>query len=232
MNFQSLGTQAAAGTHAASLNFDKAVSIGTAQRIDFSKDNPGVTDIRVELFWESNHDGDVAALVLGENDTALPGLLAESLRKNRSVSPGTYYPTRGMAWYNCYDIQGVSHSGDVQSTNGDNTAPEETIKINLSGLDPEAKTALIVASTFPSKEDSSKAVPFGKLRNCKVLVINNANNAVLYTYELDEDFSEFTSVELAKFYLRNGEWKFTIMGEGVGKSAQALSDIATKYGVK
>lgn len=204
---------AAAGGHASTLNFSKAVEVTAGERINFSKDNPGVNNLRVELYWESDHDGDVAAVLLNANKKALPS---------------------GIVFYNQTELPGVTHSGDVTGdTDGDPSTPEETMIVDFLKLDPSVDSVLFVASTYPSKSDADKKpVPFGKLRDCRVLVINNETNDVLYGYELDEDFSTFTSVELCSFYKKDGEFRMTNMGEGVGKSAEALTDIAAKYDIK
>lgn len=219
------------GAHAASLNFSKAQEVTTGQRIDFSKENPNVTKVRIELYWTGNADGDASVLLLDSNKVALPGVTSAERQvptgPNGQINPNK---TRGMVWYNNESVPGVVHSGDVTEADDDPSSPEETIKVDLAGLEADANEVLVVASTFPDKDDpAQKPVPFGRLRNCRVMVVNDLTNEVLYVYELDEDFSQFTSVELASFYKRNGEWRYTSMGEGVGKSAQALSDIASKY---
>lgn len=209
INFTKL---AQAGGHAATLDFTKATEVGTAERINFAKDNPDVNKLRVELYWESDADGDVAAVLLGADKMAIPN---------------------GILYYDKKVLPGLVHSGDVQGdTDGDPSTPEETITIDLQALVAEADSVLFIASTYPAKDDvDQKAVPFGKLRDCRVLVINDDTNEVLYGYELDEDFSTFTSVELCSFYRKDGQFRMTNMGEGVGKSAIALNDIGKKYNI-
>lgn len=210
-----------AGAHAQTLDFSKAQAVATGQRINFSKENPGVTAVRAELYWESDHDGDASVLILGANKLALPGVVAGQTDPNK---------TRGLVWYRNLSVPGITHTGDVRTANNDSSVPEETVKINLAQLDRDADEVVIIASTFPDDDAGRGApVPFGRLRNCKVMVINDVTQEVLYVYELDEDFHQFTSVELASFYQRNGDWNFKSMGCGVGKAAQALSDIAAKY---
>jgi len=211
-----------AGEHASSLDFSKAVEIQSGQRIDFSKDNPGVDKLRVELHWDSEHDADASIMILGENQKALVGL-KDANDKNS---------TKGMVWYNNLTNPGIEPSGDARTSDGDPSSPEEVISVTFSGLYPDANAVVIVASTFPEDDKGEgKAVPFGLIHNCRVDIIDDSSNRVLYSYALDEDYSTHTSVELAKFYQRNGEWKLTSMGEGVGTSKQALSDIAKKYGL-
>lgn len=213
-----------AGGHASTLDFTKAQEVTAGERIDFTKANPDVKVIRAELYWESDNDGDVSAVVLDANKKALPG---------------------AICFYGNPAIPGLSHSGDVTGdTDGDPSTPEETIRLVLAELADGADSVLFIASTYPSTnpyfdEDGNQIiddsplvpVPFGKLRDCRVLIINDETSEVLYGYELDEDFSTFTSVELCSFYKKDGGWRMTNMGEGVGKSAKALEDVAAKYGL-
>ena len=210
INFDKLST---AGGHAATLNFTKAVEVSTGERINFTKEHPTVTAIRAELYWESDNDGDVSAVLLGANKKAIP---------------------MGIVFYDQKTLPGVTHSGDVKGdTDGDPSTPEETIVVKLNELGAEVDSVLFVASTYPSKDDpEQKAVPFGRLRDCRVLIINDATGEVLYAYEVAEDYSTFTSVELCSFYKKDGEFRMVSMGEGVGKGAKALEDIAAKYDIK
>lgn len=210
-----------AGAHAQSLDFSKAQSVQTGQKINFSKENPTCNDVRVELYWMGDMDGDASVLLLDSQRQALKGL----------TDPTNPNSTRGMVWYNNLSVGGISHSGDARTSDNDPSTPEETIRIQLNKIETQAEHVLVVASTFPDDAAPNVAIPFGRFRDCKVMVINNATNEVLYVYELDQDFSTFSSVELASFYKRNGDWMYTNMGEGVGTSPQALSDIAAKYGL-
>lgn len=210
-----------AGAHAQSLDFSKAQAVQTGQKINFSKENPTCKAVRIELYWTGENDGDASVLLLDANRKALTGL----------TNPSDPNSTRGMVWYNNLSVNGVQHSGDARTSDNDPSTPEETIRVCLNDIESQAEHVLVVASTFPTQAEPNKAVPFGRFRNCRVLVINDDTNEVIYVYELDEDFSTHSSVELASFYKRNGDWNYTSMGEPVGKSAHALSDIASKYGL-
>jgi tellurium resistance protein TerD len=197
------------------LDFSKAQTISAGQTIQFAKDNPGLTKVRAELYWQSEHDADVSVLVL-ENGKILPGLMNSDSNS-----------TKGMLWYFNPVLPGLKHSGDVLESTG--TGPEETIYIDLSKT--EGDELLIVASTDCGgvAGQSLPGVPFGKVRNCKILIINDLTNEVLYSYELDEDFSTYTSVEMASFYVRNNEWRFKSRGVGVANTPHGLEGIYLKY---
>lgn len=217
------------GLHAQSLNFDKAVEVQTGQSLNFAKDNPGVNNLRIELYWESENDGDVAAVIADQAGKALKGILPVSQQDPaQKAANKNYQATRGLLWYNNLAVPGVTHTGDALVSNGDESLPEETIKVSLNKLESEASELVIVASTF---SNTSTPVPFADLNNCRVLVINDDTNEVIYVYHMSRQFREFSSVELASFFKVNQEWQFTSMGAGVGNSPQALGDIARKYGL-
>lgn len=208
IDFNKLAT---AGSHATTLNFTKAVEVTAGERINFAKAHPGVTNLRVELYWESDQDGDVAAITLGADKKATPG---------------------GICFYNQLSLPGITHSGDcLGDTDGDPSTPEETMTIKLDQVDAAVDSVILVAGTHP-KGGSTTPVPFGRLRDCRVLIINDDNSEVLFAFELDEDFSTATSVELASFYRKGGDWRYTNMAEAVGSGAVALEDFVAKYDLK
>ncbi len=218
-NFSALQNK---GAHAQTLDFSKAVAVSSGERIDFSKANPLTTVIRAELHWDGGYDADASVMILDSLKQALKGLIDPTLPKS----------TRGMVWYGNLGAPGIVHTGDARQSGDDPSMPEETVIINLLELDQEANEVVIVASTFPEDDlGQGPAIPFGRIRNCRVDVIDDKTDVVLYTYELDEDYSTFTSVELLSLYKRNGEFKLVSMGEGVGASKMALGDIAKKYGL-
>lgn len=217
------------GEHTNSLNFSKAVEVQTGQSLNFSKDNPGVQNLRAELYWQSEHDGDAAVVIADKNSKALQGMLpAHQQDQAQRSSNNNYQPTAGLIWYNNLAVPGVRHSGDALTSNGDESLPEETVHIKLNELDPNAAEIVVVASTFSK---TNAPIPFSELSDCRVLIINDDTNEVIYVYHMSRQFRDFSSVELASFFKVNNEWNFTSMGAGVGNSPQALGDIAKKYGL-
>jgi tellurium resistance protein TerD len=206
MDFSKLESMKPAG----SMDFSKAVVLAPGQRVNITEDFPDMHNLRVELYWETKHDGDLAALIQDEDGNGLPN---------------------GMCYYSQPKEYGLSYGGDTRSsTDGDKSKPEEIMSISLDELDPKAKRISLIASTFPLEDDlDQKAVPFGVLRECKVLVVNADTEEVIFGYELEEDFSEFTSVILCEMYVRNGSFRMVNRSEGFGKKAVPLEEIAEHY---
>lgn len=55
------------------------------------------------------------------------------------------------------------------------------------------------------------------------------NNDKSWFYSMNRVYRDFSSVELTRFFMENGEWSLVSLGQGVGNSPEALQDIAVKY---
>ncbi len=213
------------GAHASTLDFTKAVEMPKGMSVDFTKEFPMCKNVRIELYWESpldspyEYDGDASLVLLDRHGKALQGLVNQS-------NPNS---TRGLVWYKNLKVNGVTHSGDVRNSNGDPSMPEETILVHLDRVYQEAQKLVTVASTYPLPRQSD-AVPFNKLHNCKMLVIDDDTREVLLGTNLQSDYGSFTSVEVAGFSRSaTGGWDFQTLCQGCGSQPIALQDIAVKY---
>lgn len=103
----------------------------------------------------------------------------------------------------------VEHTGDNLTGAGD--GDDESIRVDLSKIDPAAMEICIVVTIHQADERRQN---FGQVRNSFVRIYNPENNEELLKYELEEDFSVETAVEFGRIYKRNGEWKFEAVGVG------------------
>ena len=103
----------------------------------------------------------------------------------------------------------VEHTGDNLTGAGD--GDDESIKVDLSKINPRASEIYIVVTIHHAEERRQN---FGQVRNSFVRIYNPDNNEELLKYELEEDFSVETAVEFGRIYKRNGEWKFEAVGTG------------------
>jgi len=164
----------------------------------------------VGLGWDANasstgqdFDLDASVFVLGENKKLLTD--AHFVFYNNLVSPDN----------------AVEHTGD--NLTGDGDGDDESIKIDLSKINPNA-TELCFVVTIHDAENRKQN--FGQVRNSFVRVYNPDNNEEILKYELEEDFSIETAVEFGRLYKRNGEWKFEAVGVGL---KGGLQDFLNKY---
>jgi tellurium resistance protein TerD len=115
----------------------------------------------------------------------------------------------------------VEHTGDNRTGDGD--GDDETIKIDLTVIDPRV-TELCVVVTIHDAE--ARRQNFGQVRNSFIRVYNPDNNEQILKYELDEDFSIETAVEFGRIYKRDGKWKFEAVGMGM---RGGLQDFLNRY---
>jgi tellurium resistance protein TerD len=188
------------------------------QRINLTKEQSGLKKIRIGLSWEFKSglvaDLDTAIVVLGNNNRMLTeeSLLFYNSPKNAQGKPHLYNGA-------------LIHTGDERSglTEGD----DETILIELGRLPTDVKG--LVATTTIYGSGQFELVTFGRVKNASVRLYNAETNQALYQFDLTQDASKGTSVEMVRFFLKDGDWRFEAMGEIVGRSDNGLQDIVNKY---
>ena len=182
-----------------------AINLEKGQRV-----NVNLPKFVVGLGWDANasstgqdFDLDASVFVLGENKK----LLSDShfVFYNNLTSPDG----------------AVEHTGD--NLTGDGDGDDESIKIDLSKISPNA-TELCFVVTIHDAENRKQN--FGQVRNSFVRVYNPDTKEEILKYEFEEDFSIETAVEFGRLYKRNGEWKFEAVGVG---QKGGLQDYLNKY---
>lgn len=103
----------------------------------------------------------------------------------------------------------VEHTGDNLTGEGD--GDDESIKIDLSKIDPRANEIIVVVTIHKAAERRQN---FGQVRNAFIRIYNTESGEEILRYDLDEDFSVETAVEFGRLYKRGGQWKFEAIGTG------------------
>lgn len=103
----------------------------------------------------------------------------------------------------------VAHTGD--NLDGEGEGDDESIKINLSSITPQATEIVIVVTIHQAEERKQN---FGQVHNSFIRIFNTDTQEEILKYELEEDFSVETAVEFGRIYKRNGQWKFEAIGVG------------------
>ena len=115
----------------------------------------------------------------------------------------------------------VEHTGD--NLTGEGEGDDESIRINLSKISPNAYEVCIVVTIHKADERKQN---FGQVHNSFIRIYNTDTNEEIMKYELEEDFSIETAVEFGRLYRRNGQWKFEAIGVGM---KGGLQDYVNKY---
>ena len=119
----------------------------------------------------------------------------------------------------------MKHHGDNRT--GEGEGDDEVVTLDLKNL-PEDVDSIITAITIYNKPNAEQ-VMFGRVKNASVRLYNDETNEALYEFDLTEDASNGTSVEMCRLYKKSGEWRFSTVGEVIGKAPNGLEDIANKY---
>lgn len=181
------------------LNLSK---VQRGERINLSKTQPSLKNIIMKLCWESEEDVDATVAMLGSN--------------GKIIRPDA----TGMVWYQNLESKGVKHGGDLRS------GGTEEVTINLEEVEQGVESLLFVATTH---EEQAPATTFGVVRNAKVFLINADTNEALFQFDLEEDHSTSTAVEMARLYRKDNQWRFTSLEEDIGTHHMGLQAIIDKY---
>jgi tellurium resistance protein TerD len=183
-----------------------AVSLAKGQKVDLTKTNPGLTQIKVGLGWDTNkYDGgfdfdlDAAAFLLGESG------------KVTSDADFVFYGNTEHA------SGSVKHHGDNKTGAGE--GDDEAISIDLSKI-PAGVSKIDFTVTIHEADERKQN--FGQVSNAYIRVLNDASSEELIRYDLGEDFSVETAVIVAELYRNSGEWKFNAIGSGFAGGLKAL----------
>lgn len=181
------------------------INLTKGQKIDLTKTDPALKKILAGLQWDARTtDGepwDLDGSILLLNDEGK--LISDShlVYYNVPVSPDG----------------AVVHGGD--NKNGAGEGDDETVRIDLSKLDPAVKKIAIAISIHDA---AALGQNFGQVKNPKIIVRNEETEEQIALFDLGEDASTETAVIMGEFYLHNGEWKFTAVGQGFAGGLQAL----------
>lgn len=186
------------------------ISLTKGQKVDLTKGS-SVRKFYVGLGWDAQNrpgapsiDVDVSACILS-NASGDPQLLSD----------------KHFVYYgNLKDPeQSVLHAGD--NLTGDAAGDDESIIIDLDKIASGADEVSIIASIYQA---ASKGQNFGGIRNAYIHICENDRNGTeLVRFDLGEDYSAYTALQFGSVYLKNGEWKFDAVGQGLnGDLAQIL----------
>jgi tellurium resistance protein TerD len=211
------------------MNLAKTVQAG--ERINLSKQvGASVTKYAVGMSWNEKAgitaDCDISIVLLGENGLVIPGLNGPNMPKC-------------MCYYGQQSLPGVKSYGDNKTGNDSEvqtpTRNDEQIDVDFAALDPSVVEVLIIATTHSEVNGApGQPLPFGRVAVPVLTIFNNTNPIApvpLYTFELDEEASVATAVEVAKFYKKSGDWRYVSMADEVGQDPFGLNGIVAKYNI-
>jgi tellurium resistance protein TerD len=185
-----------------------AISLSKGQKISLEKEAPGLKKVLVGLGWDTKQgdtgvdfDLDASVFLLGEN--------------------GKIVSDKHFIFYNNLKSPdgAVEHTGD--NLTGAGEGDDETIKVDLSKVDPVVKKMVVVVTIH---EADKRKQNFGQVSNAFVRLVNDDNGQEIAKYDLGEDYSTETAMLMTELYKHNDEWKMTALGSGYAGGLQAVLD--------
>ena len=182
------------------------INLTKGQKVNLSKDNPGLKNIMVGLGWDVNafdsgadFDLDASAFLAGAN--------------------GKCPMDKDFIFYGNLEHESgaVKHMGDNLTGEGD--GDDEQIEVDLSLVPGNIEK---IAFTVTIYEAESRRQNFGQVSNAYIHIMDTATNTELLRFDLGEDFSIETAVVVGELYKHNGEWKFNAIGSGFQGGLAAL----------
>jgi tellurium resistance protein TerD len=186
------------------------INLTKGQKIDLTKTNPALKKILAGLQWDERTtegekwDLDGSVFLLDENGKLISD--KHFVFYNEPVSPDG----------------AVKHGGD--NKDGSGAGDDETVRIDLASLDAAVKK---IAIAITIHDAAARGQNFGQVKNPKIVVRNDETGEEIALFDLAEDASTETAVIMGEFYLHNGEWKFTAVGQGF---AGGLEPLVKHYG--
>lgn len=189
-----------------------AVNLSKGQKVELTKNNPGLSKIVVGLGWDINrYDGgydfdlDAAAFLLGAN--------------------GKVTSDADFVFYNNlkHPSGSVEHMGDNRTGAGE--GDDEQILIDLNAVPANIQKIDFTVTIYEADERQQN---FGQVSNAYIHVLDETNSRELIRYDLGEDFSIETAMVVGEIYRYQGEWKFNAIGSGFKGGLRALG---LNYGV-
>ena len=187
------------------------VVLSKGQKVSLSKMNSALDWIEVGLGWDvaTNtaipYDLDAEAFMLGADGKVLSD--DWFIFYNQPMSPDG----------------SCKHMGD--NKDGSGVGDDEVIQLQLSRVNPQvAKIAFVVSIN----EALQRGHNFGGVQNAYVRVVDKSTNKELIKFNLTDFFADVTSMTVGELYLKNGEWRFNAVGQGLKTD---LAGLCNFYGV-
>ncbi|CAK8723261.1 MAG: tellurium resistance protein TerD [Candidatus Electronema aureum] len=190
------------------------ITLEKGGRISLSKESPGLTKIFIGLGWDERAtdgtDFDLDASVF----------LLNAAGKARSEQDFIFYN-------NLKGANGaVEHMGDNLTGGGD--GDDEVIRVDLGKLESMSPDVVRMAVVCTIYDAERRRQNFGQVNNAFIRVVNDENNQEVVRFDLTEDYSTETAMVFGELYKKDGEWRFTAVGQGY---AGGLGAACITYGL-
>lgn len=194
-----------------------SVSLRKGQKVSLSKEHQGLCRVIVGLGWDAaqpSKGGFFAPKPKAIDCDAFALLLqGGKLVKNSDI---VYFGNLR------HDSDAVMHMGD--NLTGEGEGDDEQIIIMLPQVPAVYDRIIIGVNIYQA---AKRGQHFGMIHNAFIRLVDARDNSEMYRYNLTEDCSGQTALIFGEIYRRNGEWKFSAIGQGTGDLS--IGDVAKRY---
>lgn len=182
------------------------INLKKGEGINLSKQAPGLKKAGVGLGWDVNtsdtgdqFDLDVSVFMLGANGK-IPNEKFFVFYNNLESSDGA-----------------VMSSGD--SRTGEGSGDDEVMRVELEKVDPTIQEIVFIVTIHQAE---ARRQNFGQVKNSFIRVYDEETQTEVTRYELEEDFSRETSLEMGRLSKSGNEWQFKAVGQGYNSSLESF----------
>lgn len=181
------------------------------QKVDLTKTNPALRQLKIGLGWDISgnkeaFDLDVTALLLDAS--------------------GQLGNTQNLVFYNNPSDGQSSVQLTKDNRTGEGAGDDEQLLIDLKNI-PTQITKMVIAISI--HEGIVKNQSFKQVVNAYAQIDNAQTGEQLFSYDLGKEFPNVTTIIVGEFYLHNGNWKFSAVGQGLNGD---LSDLCKQYSLQ
>ena len=159
---------------------------------------------------------------------------AKKVAVDLDLSVGMYSDSKQLVntvYFGRLKDSGIIHSGDDRTgdVDGDDGLDNEVISLDLNKIASNVDQVVFVLNSYDGYDFAT--VPFASIRLYEGTADRVNNVVATFDIASDSKFSGFVSMILGKLYRRNGEWKFSAIGEPTmdKKLEQTLDSVRTKF---
>lgn len=192
-----------------------SVNLKKGEKINLSKDRPGLSKVFVGLGWKAAHRG-IFSFFRSEIDCDSSIFLLKDGRLQNNAD---------MVWYkNLTHYSGaIKHCGDnLIGSSGKND--DEQIMVDLTRIPTSYDKLIVVVNIY---EAYSRRQHFGMIKKAYARVIDEHNGEELCSFELAENYSGSTAIIVGKLCKVDGNWEFKAVGEGTRDGS--IAALAARY---
>ena len=130
----------------------------------------------------------------------------------------------GDTWFVFYGQTQSPDNSTIFSV--DNGTDREVISVDFTKINPAVTKIVFVLTIHEALE---KNLNFSMLKDAYIRIIDISTNKELVSFQMEEYYSNVTSMMIGELYIHNGAWKFNAVGNGVARDLAGLCEL---YGVQ